>query len=510
MITIKPDREYMHTILDKIKDGSVLIPEFQRDFVWTPGQILALWDSVLKGFPVGSLIFWKPEKERFRAIEEVEGVRVRNVSDDNSEACYVLDGRQRLTVMMSSLFEEGSNSNRFVISLDEMVPYRRQAPLKPRLNELSLLEAYDTYTLVNYLERLKASNLSDEEKRMYSEKAKSVNRILQSYQLGYIDVRGGSIDEAVEIFSRLNSRGTSISKDFMIQALAYNSDSNFLFGETITNIKSGLADYNFSDLSRDIVFRCTYNHTDKLFIDGRTEDILKRKQKLPEIMREVNEEITRAVKFLYEECGVIDSRLMPYSYHLIILADFFRIAKNPGAGQIRELKKWFFYTTYTSYFTNTSFSRIRKGLQRFRQFAKGEIDRPMEHYKNLTLSPFPEKYSLKSVRVCGLAAVLMLRQEANRMGNSVCETLTLPIEGLQNRNCSNTIFCNSKETVLDLSSLFKGIGLWHEEYGNLGISKEIVQAYKDKNVAEFIELREKKLISIEKDFLKSIGLEVAG
>jgi hypothetical protein len=45
-------------LIDNIKKGSIRIPNFQRDFVWTPNQIKALLDSIRKGIPLGAIFTW--------------------------------------------------------------------------------------------------------------------------------------------------------------------------------------------------------------------------------------------------------------------------------------------------------------------------------------------------------------------------------------------------------------------------------------------------------------------
>lgn len=45
-------------IIDDIKKCELQIPNFQRDYVWTPNQIKALLDSIRKGIPLGALITW--------------------------------------------------------------------------------------------------------------------------------------------------------------------------------------------------------------------------------------------------------------------------------------------------------------------------------------------------------------------------------------------------------------------------------------------------------------------
>ncbi len=63
VITVRPDKSRLINILEDINKGRIKIPVFQRDYVWEEKQILELFDSMEKGYPIGSLLFWKPENE---------------------------------------------------------------------------------------------------------------------------------------------------------------------------------------------------------------------------------------------------------------------------------------------------------------------------------------------------------------------------------------------------------------------------------------------------------------
>ena len=54
------------TIYDAIKNISsrkYLLPAIQREFVWSKEQIKRLSDSIMRGYPIGSFLFWKVSKE---------------------------------------------------------------------------------------------------------------------------------------------------------------------------------------------------------------------------------------------------------------------------------------------------------------------------------------------------------------------------------------------------------------------------------------------------------------
>jgi len=46
----------------EIDTGQIKLPMFQREFVWEKEQTAKLIDSILKGFPIGTFIFWKPRR----------------------------------------------------------------------------------------------------------------------------------------------------------------------------------------------------------------------------------------------------------------------------------------------------------------------------------------------------------------------------------------------------------------------------------------------------------------
>ncbi len=56
---VKPEVTFLSDVLTEIEKGSIRIPNFQRDFVWRPSDMLALFDSILKGYPIGSLLLWE-------------------------------------------------------------------------------------------------------------------------------------------------------------------------------------------------------------------------------------------------------------------------------------------------------------------------------------------------------------------------------------------------------------------------------------------------------------------
>lgn len=41
------------------KEGSIVLPEMQREYVWSTSQVKLLLDSIYRGYPTGSILLWE-------------------------------------------------------------------------------------------------------------------------------------------------------------------------------------------------------------------------------------------------------------------------------------------------------------------------------------------------------------------------------------------------------------------------------------------------------------------
>jgi uncharacterized protein with ParB-like and HNH nuclease domain len=98
-------RETVKNIVEKIND-KYFLPDIQRDFVWKPIQVYTLFDSLLRDYPISTLLFWKLDgqyldKNNIKKLKFVNRSNAKNELDTsiNQEKEYylVLDGQQRLT-----------------------------------------------------------------------------------------------------------------------------------------------------------------------------------------------------------------------------------------------------------------------------------------------------------------------------------------------------------------------------------------------------------------------------
>lgn len=103
--------ETIATIVNRL-NRQYFLPAIQREFVWEPDQITALFDSLMRGYPIGSLLFWelRPENhDRWQVYRFMEDYRQddshNQLANTNGvqQLTLVLDGQQRLTSLLIGL-----------------------------------------------------------------------------------------------------------------------------------------------------------------------------------------------------------------------------------------------------------------------------------------------------------------------------------------------------------------------------------------------------------------------
>lgn len=384
-IDIKSEREFFREIFDKIVKGKYAIPVFQRDFVWKPTQIIDFFDSIWRGYPIGSIILWQPDLEM-----PVKDILTDKIGEIEKPEYFVLDGRQRLTAFFGCVYDSSYKDSRFDLyfNLDnETFAYNRN----DKHNYIKVSDAYDTFIMLNIMQDF-ASDPTKEKAKSYVDRAKKLNAILQGYVVGEIYINNCSLREAEKVFSRINSEGTKISKSDMLQAITYNRNG-VLLSEEIKNIQTSLEPYGFRTLAQEDILNCFYKFIDKNFYDAKLEDL--EVMDFASVIPNIKECIVKSVRFLHDKCYVLSLAILPYIKQLIALTWFFRLYSDSTSSQVYELQKWFMYTTYAKVFQNGSLTNVRKIYRRFEEYLLGRSQTAID-YNYLEPFDFSFKFSLRN------------------------------------------------------------------------------------------------------------------
>jgi len=94
-------------VLNKIHNSELILPDIQRDFVWDEERIYNLLDSILRGYPFGTLLFWNTtQRLQYRAFTKDwagEQGYAFQIKLEGQRGTVVLDGQQRLQSLYLSL-----------------------------------------------------------------------------------------------------------------------------------------------------------------------------------------------------------------------------------------------------------------------------------------------------------------------------------------------------------------------------------------------------------------------
>lgn len=440
-MSVKPEVILLDQLLREIARGDLRVPRFQRPFVWRPEQMLDLFDSIERGYPIGSLLVWDTD-EQIPTVDSIGGLELPEAS--GSVTSYVLDGHQRLSTLFGVLMRP-ANSPRSsdqaewmwwvyrTLGLDAAEaanPFRHwKSARTPPNSYLPLRATLRTMDFLAYARSVEAEGIFSPEELI--DEAEQVAQRIKSYRLSVVRLVGGSLNDAVEVFSRLNSRGQAMTPDQMVSALSYRGEKSDTLAEKIDRISENLATREFGEIASVTIFRSILAVAGEEDVQEARWDSLARRlySRLDDAAEDTEAALYRAVEFLQDEVRVPLARLVPYNAQLMLLAAFFSIDRHPNVEKRRQLNRWFWATSWSGWFAGANSTQIKNALLDMRYFA--------ERSPFLALPPeaerargFPNRFDMRSARVRSLLAWDLQRfpNPTDTFGNEVDRVSALQIE----------------------------------------------------------------------------------
>ena len=201
------------TILDMIDLGSMALPEFQRGFVWNREQVRSLMHSLYRKHPIGSLLVW---------VTKTDTAQIRGDSTSPPGTVeLLLDGQQRMTSLYGIIRGEApeffdGNASAFTglyFNLDEET-FEFYAPMKMKDNPLWInVTELMQKGLGAFVQRFSADPDFQPKLSTYINRLDAICNIM-NVELHTEKVTGQdkTVDVVVDIFNRVNSGGTKLSK----------------------------------------------------------------------------------------------------------------------------------------------------------------------------------------------------------------------------------------------------------------------------------------------------------
>ena len=400
---VVPEVVFLGKLVERIVAGKIRVPRFQRPFVWKQADLHALLDSVLRGFPIGSILVWDTEKS-VDTTQSVGPIEVR--PHPGGLVGYLLDGQQRVSVLVGTLrLPDGADSIvndvdwRVYCDLDNGEFLRNPAGgVKPHHFPVgSLLNTAGFFAACRRIQ----SEVDDENTaQRWLDDADRLANAFRDYQIPLVHIREADLDSAVTVFARLNRTGRKMTADQMVSALTY-QEGRFHLAEKLDQFKEELDCKRFGSLNRVFLLRAILAALDHdIYAKDWANLVVKPevRAKLPEAFDSASEGINGALDFL-QNIGVTSDRLLPYGLQLVLLGEFFRLCPNPDAKVVELLERWFWVTSFTGWFGGVNSTQATHALNEIRDIARGKKTGFGVVDLNAPSQAFPERFDSRSARV---------------------------------------------------------------------------------------------------------------
>jgi hypothetical protein len=370
--------------IDRVSNGQLRVPAFQRGFVWDIERVAYLMDSIFKDYPFGSLILWRT-KTQLRS-ERALGPFELPEREPGYPIDYVLDGQQRLT----SIFGVFQTDIPPIPGADvgwTKVYYDFQAEKDMQESQFEVLRIDeadpDRHFPVNTFfdpvaYRVATKHLNEGQIREIDTVQAIFKEAIIPTQIIETDDRG----KVAIVFERVNRLGIELDTFQLLSAWTWSEE--FDLQEQIRNLADELAPFGFGDIGEDtnLLLRCC---SAVVSGDVTAPGLLSLNgAEVRERFDEIANGLRGAIDFLRSNMHVEKLANLPYPAMLVPLTVFFA-AKDGQEVKVTdsaraELCTWFWRSCFSRRFSSDVLRKLKRDLTEARKLrvtgnpALAEID----------------------------------------------------------------------------------------------------------------------------------------
>lgn len=357
---------HLVTLFRRITAGDIRIPAFQRDFVWKEKQMIELLQSVVEGFPIGSILLWGVD----RKMLQIASSAITSFPDVNERypTSYVLDGMQRLSTLYGVFhFGSSTDDSRFDVLFDLATDrfFHRSAEVESDTS-VPLAALFSPRRLLEHQARLSKIPSSD----------KLIDRLLllqasfQEYMVPVVTISSPDIHRIVGIFERINSTGTKLDPVDFMRAITWAEDFDLNHYLEVTQADLFELGMRFSD---ETIIKCVGLILD---IPPTTDDLLQLRSRTPAELADAFERVIDCMrevsKFVRERFCIYSSDLIPYEGQTLLL---FRAIGMDHASEEEEdlVAQWFWAAGFNESLRGKPDHYVVRAVANWRALVQGEI-----------------------------------------------------------------------------------------------------------------------------------------
>jgi hypothetical protein len=359
----------------EIDSGQIKLPMFQREFVWDKEQSAKLIDSILKGYPIGTFIFWKT-REALRSVKDIGNHKLPE-TPKGDYAQYILDGQQRITSLYAirkgiRISKDGKEINYrdIFVNLD-------YDPLNDEQIVTSQKEDDKVYVSVHDLLTRRMGELFNQVGTDNANLVEDYKTKLTTYDFATITIKDYPIDIACDVFSRINTGGKPLTLFEIMVAMTYDEERGFDLALKYDELLNGSdeVDNSLTKAKFDTVPAATVlQAVAAITADSiRAKDILKiRRAEFIANWEPMVSSMFAAVDFIRTKLHVPVSQLLPYASLLVPFTYLFHKNgnKRPTEIQAKLLKQFFFWVGLNWRYSGSTETKMAEDLKKMNLIIK--------------------------------------------------------------------------------------------------------------------------------------------
>ncbi|WP_447920128.1 GmrSD restriction endonuclease domain-containing protein [Achromobacter aegrifaciens] len=364
-------------LLQRISDGEVRVPAFQRDFVWEPDRVQFLMDSIYKGYPIGTVLFWRTKEQLLHDRD----VGPFSLPDPKMQypIDYVLDGQQRLTSIFSTFQTELKKNPESKVKWVDIYFDLQAKPDAQDSQFVALEEAevQDHHVPLRYM-------FDVSEWAAYTRKISdpatlkildSLQALFKEAQIPVETVETEEHSKIAIIFERINRGGVPLDTYQLLSAWTWSGD--FDLRKRFEELAVELDEVGYFDLhdDPDLLLKCCAAVVRN---DASAHAIVDLKgAEVRDAFATFRTGLLGAIEFLRRDIGAASLKVLPYKSMIIPLVRCFATDKaagfHPNAAQRKALCKWFWHSCFSRRYSNSVDNAIAQDIAAVQQLLAGNI-----------------------------------------------------------------------------------------------------------------------------------------
>jgi hypothetical protein len=333
-------------LVEDYRSGRVVIPEFQREYVWKKSKAPALIDSLYKGFPISSLLLWQSADEARARRRDPRPLRSNLMN-------WLIDGQQRVITLSRTMNgDEGIE----VVFHPETETFRlANAATRQDPNWIRVAQILDDDQYRQIRRNLDGSRQADKREA----RLEAVRKVLD-YEIPVVRMVDYSFIDAVKAFERINTQGVRLKKEDIDSAHVAARHSGFI-ADSVAPFLHRLRQQGFNRLNVMHLFRaCAFIAKP----DGRNRTPLHEleRQEVLSAWKTTEQATEKAIGLIRSELGLVNMDIL-WSGALVVPLIVLCAHTEPRQRDSKELAGWLALATLHHRYSRSTETALDQDLR---------------------------------------------------------------------------------------------------------------------------------------------------